>query len=342
MKRRRSLVFCRLAAPVLLAVAAAPLAAGTGKSFLGQEAPEFQASDWIHRPARTSVAEYRGEVLLLEFSATWCPPCRASFPHLIGLSEKYGRRGFNIIILSNESRIQVERYIHQFLPGLRMPIALKAANPYAVTGIPHAYLVGVDGKVVWEGSPASLSDDVVERELRRIRKWKDVEGRRAAKAGKLLDKRQYAKAYAAAAKVLESDRATEADKKSAAEIREYIQALAERRLAWADALAEDGRPDRALTVLEEITTAFKGTEWGTQADRRFAELSRDADAGARVKAEARVAKILDRLKYPVNEKERIAVHRALEKMAAKLEGAAKDAVERWAEIFKEKWVPKRS
>jgi hypothetical protein len=45
--------------------------AGKGNSFLGQPAPEIQAKDWLNRPELTDVASHRGEVLLLEFFATW-------------------------------------------------------------------------------------------------------------------------------------------------------------------------------------------------------------------------------------------------------------------------------
>ena len=57
-----------LAALTLTLLAGSTLAAN---SYLGQEAPEFETSDWINRPERTTVADHRGQVLLLEFFATW-------------------------------------------------------------------------------------------------------------------------------------------------------------------------------------------------------------------------------------------------------------------------------
>ncbi len=344
MWRRRLALSALLAALVwsaVMVVPSSPTFAGRGKSFLGQEAPEIQASEWINLPARTSVADYRGEVLLLEFFATWCGPCRPSITHLIRIIEKYGNRGFHVLSLSNEPRVQVERYIHLMERRMTYPIAIKAPNPYAVTGIPHAYLIDVDGKVVWEGSPMSLTDDLVEKQILRIRKWRDVEGRRAARAGKLLDKGELAKAWAAAAKVLDSDRASEADKRSAREISGHVQAEAERRLAWSEALVGDGRPDRAQAVLEAIAVSFKGTKWNEKADLRVAELERDVSVKEVVTALKHVTRILGTLKTPVGEKKREAVHRALKEEATKHEGDAKAAIEHWVEIFREKWVPKR-
>jgi hypothetical protein len=118
--------------------------------------------------------------------------------------------------------------------------------------------------------------------------------------------------------------------------------VAERRLSGADALVDDGRPDRALGVLEEVTVAFKGTEWGEEAARKLAELRQDASVRAVVDVQNRVTRMLRKLKPPVGEKERESVLRALRRTAKNLEGDAKTTIEHWIEIFEEKWVPKRS
>ena len=57
-----------ISALTLAVLAGTALAAN---SYLGQEAPEFETNEWINRPERTTVAAHRGEVLLLEFFATW-------------------------------------------------------------------------------------------------------------------------------------------------------------------------------------------------------------------------------------------------------------------------------
>ena len=57
-----------IATLLLATVAGSSLAAN---SYLGQEAPEFTTDEWVNRPERTTVAAHRGEVLLLEFFASW-------------------------------------------------------------------------------------------------------------------------------------------------------------------------------------------------------------------------------------------------------------------------------
>jgi hypothetical protein len=56
---------------LVLLLAGGTTQAGKGNSFMGQQAPEIQAKDWLNRPEKTDVAAHRGEVLLLEFFATW-------------------------------------------------------------------------------------------------------------------------------------------------------------------------------------------------------------------------------------------------------------------------------
>jgi len=80
----------------------------------------------------------------------------------------------------------------------------------------------------------------------------------------------------------------------------------------------------------------------TEAEQNcVAELGRDTAVQETVSALNHVTRLLRKLKTPVSEKQREAVHRALEEEARKHEGDAKAAIEHWVEVFKEKWIPKR-
>ena len=66
---------------------------------LGQPAPEISVKEWIiGKP--TTLADLRGQVVLLEFWATWCKPCEQMFPKLKRMDEEYGPRGLNVIALT--------------------------------------------------------------------------------------------------------------------------------------------------------------------------------------------------------------------------------------------------
>lgn len=105
-----------------------------------------------------NLADYKGKVLLIDFWATWCGPCRAELPGLLEMYEKYHPKGFEIVSISldYEDRVNLEAY--------RAWIAEKGmtwrhiydgqvwdtelAKRYFVSAIPSPFLVGPDGSLV--------------------------------------------------------------------------------------------------------------------------------------------------------------------------------------------------
>jgi len=71
----------------------------TRLKLLGQPAPEIEVKEWIKGDPAT-LASLRGQVVLLEFWATWCKPCEQMFPKLNQLHDEYGARGLNVIALT--------------------------------------------------------------------------------------------------------------------------------------------------------------------------------------------------------------------------------------------------
>lgn len=96
--------------------------------------------------------------VLLDFGALWCGPCRAEFPNLAALREKYGSRGFEIFSVSFDSsperwRECIETYkmgwpqVHQGFG--RAPRETEAWNDYALDGIPACFLIDCsDGRII--------------------------------------------------------------------------------------------------------------------------------------------------------------------------------------------------
>lgn len=63
--------------------------------------PSINNMGWTLSDGKRSLfSEYKGKVLVLDFYATWCNPCRDSVPHLVGLQKKYGNQGFTVIGLN--------------------------------------------------------------------------------------------------------------------------------------------------------------------------------------------------------------------------------------------------
>lgn len=156
----------RIVSAALLVIVAAVARGDT--SLAGKPAPEIQAKDWIHGDGRTSLADFRGEVVLLEFWKTKCPASRAEVRHLVKLTEDFGRRGLAVIALTgDDDRRSLERFLTHADPSPHYRIAIGGAGEYAVTRLPCAILVGADGKVIVDGtSGRTVSDKDVEAALK--------------------------------------------------------------------------------------------------------------------------------------------------------------------------------
>ena len=88
-------------------------------------APEFGGSTLDK--SRISLSDFRGKVVMLNFWATWCPPCRAEMPILEDAFEKYGNRGFTILAINDgEAAETVQAFAAKY--GLTFPIVLDPAR----------------------------------------------------------------------------------------------------------------------------------------------------------------------------------------------------------------------
>src|SRR5262245_61441443 len=177
--RTLALSLLSLSLPALARVSAA----GDDPSLLGKDAPALQTRDFLQSDGRTAVADFKGEVLLVERFATWCGPCIGQMPHLSKLTEEYGKKGFHAISITDEPRETVLKFLTQLNVT---PIAYTmgcggGAEAYPASGIPKAFLVGVDGKVIWEGHPGELSDKLIEEELKKVKVTDEMRGAAADK-----------------------------------------------------------------------------------------------------------------------------------------------------------------
>jgi thiol-disulfide isomerase/thioredoxin len=124
---------------------------GTSKpvSSAGNPAPEFLLTGLDGKPL--SLADYRGKVVLLDFWATWCVPCRAEIPHLVDFQKQYGGQGLQVVGISMDDDAKP---VHEFYQQFKMnyPVALgtdKVATAYGgVLGLPITFLIGRDGRIV--------------------------------------------------------------------------------------------------------------------------------------------------------------------------------------------------
>jgi thiol-disulfide isomerase/thioredoxin len=112
-----------------------------------------------------TAASLRGKVVVVEFWATWCGPCRQSIPHLNELHEKLKDKGVVIVGISSG---EAERTVEEFAKSMSMKYHVgvdtgKTSEVYmkGVDGIPHAFVVDRKGKVAWAGHPMAGMDAVL-------------------------------------------------------------------------------------------------------------------------------------------------------------------------------------
>lgn len=114
----------------------------------GQHAPNFKVTSISGQAI--SQDNYRGHVLILDFFATWCQPCRQSIPHLVEMNRKYGRQGLHILGLSVDE--DGERVVKSFTDEFRVnyPLALAGNSitvEFGVRSVPIMFLIDKKGNI---------------------------------------------------------------------------------------------------------------------------------------------------------------------------------------------------
>lgn len=124
--------------------------------------------------AEVSSDAFRGKVMLLDFWATWCPPCVADLPKLTRLNERYAEEGLVIVSLSIDEGDTAARKVERMVKRrkARHPVFLDATDTpawtaYGVRVVPSQYLIDADGRIVaqWSGK---IDLAIVEAEIARV------------------------------------------------------------------------------------------------------------------------------------------------------------------------------
>ena len=133
----------------------------------GSEAPDFTADDINGKPF--TLSSLKGKVVILDFWASWCKPCRASNPHMKALYEKYHDKGLELVYVSDDDSepekwrkaVEEDKLVgdgfHHVLRGLKwdrskgmagMDHTNDISDKYAIHFLPTKYLIDREGKIV--------------------------------------------------------------------------------------------------------------------------------------------------------------------------------------------------
>jgi thiol-disulfide isomerase/thioredoxin len=247
---------------------------------VGQPAPAISATDWLNTPP-LSLGKLRGKIVVVEFWATWCPPCRKSIPHLVELHKTYRDKGVVLVGLTDESKAKVEPFAAEM--GMTYPVGCgsRSKSAYGVRGIPHAFVVDVAGKVVWRGHPTSAGFEAAIKEQLQTNPPTLLSAEAKAKALALLEKvdeavgeKQYARAAAMLGRIKDPEGDPEVKKRVAA-VRQQLTARSEARLGEAEQHVKKKEYYAADVALGEVTVLAGDSDLAETARSRRAELRKD-------------------------------------------------------------------
>jgi DsbE subfamily thiol:disulfide oxidoreductase len=132
-----------LAQILLILALALPALAGPA------QAPSFNLAT---RQGTVALDSLRGKVVLVDFWASWCEPCKQSFPWLSAMHERYSAKGLIIVAVNLDKKRQAA---DKFLAKHAAPFLVafdpsgKTAEAYKVAGMPSSYLVGPTGTILY-------------------------------------------------------------------------------------------------------------------------------------------------------------------------------------------------
>lgn len=138
------------ASHALLCCLLLPLAVVGGEiqSYTDENGAQFSLPDLTDR--QHSLSDYNGKVVLVNFWASWCPPCIYEMPVLVRLQQRLADRPFEILALNvGEKKYRVQKFVN--LIKFDLPVLLDTSrdtfNQWGVKTLPTSFLIGADGRI---------------------------------------------------------------------------------------------------------------------------------------------------------------------------------------------------
>lgn len=136
---------------------------------IGDVAPPLTVQSWIKgSPVRIGPGT---NIFVVDFWATWCPPCLKSIPELTALQRKYADKGVIFIGISDEQPAKVAAFVSAQGAGMDYRVAVDPSKrslnnwhtAFGANGIPHAFIVGTNGIVWWHDNPSGSLERTLEK-----------------------------------------------------------------------------------------------------------------------------------------------------------------------------------
>jgi len=136
---------------ILLITACARAGQGPQESDVSPEGYQNDFTLFNLEGEEVSLSDYEGKLVVLNFWATWCPPCRAEIPDFIEAYAQYRDRGVQFLGVSDESRDKLISFVEEY--GINYPILIDGSvdtimPKWKIRAIPTTFILGRDGEVL--------------------------------------------------------------------------------------------------------------------------------------------------------------------------------------------------
>lgn len=137
------------------------------KAAVGDPAAPLKIAEWIKGKPVDLAAVKGKQVVVVEFWATWCGPCRKSIPHLTEMQKKF--KDVIFVGISSEDAGAVKPFVKKMGEQMAYTVAVDDdrktsagyMEAYGIDGIPHAFIVDKEGRMVWLGHPLAGLDETL-------------------------------------------------------------------------------------------------------------------------------------------------------------------------------------
>ena len=125
----------------------APVASLTSDAIFNARLPDLAG-------VRQPIAQWRGKILVVNFWATWCPPCRQEIPEFIQLQKQFGPQGLQFVGIALDEKAKIQSFVDEV--GINYPIlvgdleavALSQSSGNRMGGLPYTVIIDQHGKII--------------------------------------------------------------------------------------------------------------------------------------------------------------------------------------------------